>query len=205
MNRPLRWTSIAVGLLLAAGCSSTALQQSWKDPAATRILPPGKVLAVAISKNPSIRRAAEDEMVRRIGPAEATASYTLLGEGDLRDLDSAKRKVEGAGFTYAVAMRPVSKSQELNWVPGSPAGYPAPYRGFWGYYGWGWGAYYDPGYVRTDTILQVETILYSLAEDKVIWAGVTKTTNPSNAEKLVREIAAAAAKDMRKLGLLPPK
>ncbi len=204
MNRAAHLVSVAV-VALAVGCSSTALQQSWKDPGATAILPAGKVLAVAISKNPALRRAAEDEMVRLIGPENATASYSLLGEGDLRNSEAARAKVERAGFTYAFTLRPVSKSQELSWSPGSPAAYPRPYRGFWGYYGWGWGAYYDPGYVRTDTILQVETILYSLADDKVIWAGVTKTTNPTNAEKLVREIAAAAAKDMRKQGLLPPK
>ena len=195
-----RWIRAAgAPLLLVAACTSTALVQSWKDPAAGP-LTAGRVLVIAISDNPSLRRAAEDELVRRIGPSRTVASYNVLSEADLKSADDARRTIDVGGFAYAVTLRPVSKSQELNWTPGTTM---APYGSFYGYYGWGWGGYYNPGYLRTDTILQVETQLFSIAEDKVIWAGLSKSTNPSSATTLVSEIAAAAAKDMQARGLLP--
>jgi hypothetical protein len=189
-------------LALFAGCATTSLEQSWKDPGAPTPLPAGSVLAVAITDNASARRAAEDEMVRLIGPVRARASYTFLSESDLQDEATAKAKLAGSGLDYALTLRTVSANQELTWVGGASTTHPVRYRSFWGYNRYGWGTYYDPGYVRSDTVLNVETILYSLSEEKVLWAGVTKTVNPSTAEKLVREIAEAAVKDMRKKGLL---
>ena len=184
------------------GCSSTSLTSSWKDPATGMLPSGGKVLAIAISTNPSIRRSAEDEMVKQIGAGRATASYTLLDESDLKNTDSARIKVSNAKFDYALALRPVSNEKELNWVPGTTPMYGGYGGGFWGYYGSGWGGMYDPGYMRTDTILQVETLLYSLSTDKVVWSGLMKTVNPTNAPALVREIAAAAVKDMKAKGLI---
>jgi len=204
MNRTLAVALALAGTVALTGCASTSLRQSWKDPGATSLLPPGKVLVVAMSDNPSVRRAAEDELVRRIGADRAEASYRVLADADLRDTESAKRKVAAGGFNYALVLRPVSQSQELTYVPGTIT--PAPYRGgFWGYYGYGWGAYYDPGYVRTDTIVQIETLLYRLDEDKVVWAGLSETVNPSSAEKVVGEIAKLVGKDLAKKGLRAAK
>jgi hypothetical protein len=201
MNRTLAALLSVTAAVALTGCASTSLKQSWKDPGTTTLLPPGKVLVVAVSDNPSVRRSVEDELVGLIGAERADASYRILDDADLRDTESAKRKVAAGGYNYALALRPVSKSQELTYVPGTIT--PAPYRGgFWGYYGYGWGAYYDPGYVRTDTIVQVETLLYWLDEDKVVWAGLSETVNPSSAEKLVGEIARLVGKDLRKKGLI---
>lgn len=201
MNRTL---AVAFALACTAaltGCASTSLRQSWKDPGTTSLLPPGRVLVIAMSDDPSVRRSAEDELVRRIGADRADASYRVLADADLLDTESAKRKVAAGGYNYALALRPVSKSQELTYVPGTIT--PVPYRGgFWGYYGYGWGAYYDPGYVRTDTIVQIETLLYWLDEDKLVWAGLSETVNPSSAAKVVGEIARLVGKDLAKKGLI---
>lgn len=183
------------------GCSSTRLAESWHDPAVGR-LPDGKVLAAVITDDKALRRVVENELVALIGPEKTTASYELLTEADTRAAEAAKDKVKKAGIDYALVMRPVSSHQETTFVPGDPLLYPTPYRSFGGYWGWGWGGFYDPGYVRTDTILRIETLLYSLKEDKVVWAGSTSTVNPGRAEDLVLEIARAATKDLRKKGLI---
>ena len=52
------------------------------------------------------------------------------------------------------------------------------YGGFYGgFYGYGWGAAYSPGYLRTDTIVHVETLVYDLNQNKLVWAGQSKTRN----------------------------
>jgi hypothetical protein len=61
---------------------------------------------------------------------------------------------------------------------------------------------YDPGYLRTDRVVLVETLVYSLAQDKLLWAGKSKTTNPENLQKFISELADAAAKEMRKAGFV---
>jgi hypothetical protein len=79
----------------------------------------------------------------------------------------------------------------------------APYYGtLWGYYGYGWGAVYDPGYVREDTIVTIETLIFSVPANKLLWAGMSESTNPKNAGKLIEDLVEAIADDMKKHGLV---
>ena len=50
--------------------------------------------------------------------------------------------------------------------------------------------------------MTVETLVYSLKQNKLLWAGQSKTTNPSNVDAFVKELAAGAVREMKKVGLL---
>src|SRR5262245_2868345 len=149
MNRPLRILAAALMLLTAMSCESTKLVSSWKDPGTSR-LEFHKVLVMVLSKDDSVRRAAEDTLVAEITKAQAVASYTIFPSEDFRSQEStAKEKIKEMGFDGAVVMRMVDKTQQTSWVPG---GYPGPYYSFYGYWGYGYGVAYSPGYMVTDTI-----------------------------------------------------
>jgi len=203
-----RTTSSLLGVAAAAllaGCSATPLTTAWNDPAAGPIRASDTFLVVAIARNPAVRRAAEDELVRQLGADRAKASYAVLEPGDRKDEAAAKAKIRAAGFDYAIVVRPLERREEVNWVPGQISTYPVAYRSFWGYYRVGWRAFETPGYARTDTVVAVETLLYSLTDEKVVWAAEAETRNPSGAAQVVKEVASAAAKDLRKRGLLHPR
>lgn len=102
-----------------------------------------------------------------------------------------------------VAMRPVSKEKEVSSSPSMMSAGPM-YGGYWGGYdGYGWGGAWAPAAdIRTDTIVTVETLVYSMKQNKLVWAGESETTNPSKVDPFVRELAKAAANEMKKLGLL---
>ncbi|MGH9463987.1 MAG: hypothetical protein ACRD1X_22530, partial [Vicinamibacteria bacterium] len=107
-----------------------------------------------------------------------------------------------ANIDGAVVMQVVSSEKELTYSSGS-SWYGAPYYGsFYGYWGYGWGMAYDPGYLRTDTIVMVETLIYSVTEDKLLWAGRSKTTNPSNLRDFIQELSDGAVKEMEKAGFI---
>ena len=80
-----------------------------------------------------------------------------------------------------------------------------PRRGFYGPgwcgYGWGWGGGQE---IRTDTLVGVETLLYDLAADKLVWAGQSETMNPSKAESFMRELVRAVGNELQKDGLVGP-
>jgi hypothetical protein len=69
---------------------------------------------------------------------------------------------------------------------------------FWGYYG----AYYPAAEMRVDTVVMVEIKIYSLTDDKLVWAGVSETFNPTNSATLISEIAVEAGKELRRQGLI---
>ena len=187
-----------IALATAASCAATRLTSSWKDPTAGK-LSFKKVLVLVLSKDESIRRAAEDEVVRQVKRATALPSYNLFLADDLKEAERAKAKVQEEGFDGAVVMRLVDESQQLTYVPGS---YPAPYYSFYGYWGYGWGAAWDPGYVRTDTIVLIETNIYSVKDGKLLWSGLSETFNPAGPVELVQGIVARVVSDLKKQGML---
>ena len=67
---------------------------------------------------------------------------------------------------------------------------------------YGWSGVYDPGYIRSETVLHIETLVYSLEQNKLIWAGQSKTTNPDSVDALVKELVGQVAGEMKKAGLV---
>ena len=83
------------------------------------------------------------------------------------------------------------------------------YGSYWGgYYGHGWGSPWMGGPVnmgndiRVDDVVYVETLVYSLKQNKLIWSGQSKTTNPPNIDKFVKLLANEVAIEMNKASLI---
>jgi hypothetical protein len=191
-------------LAITAACATTSFQSTWKAPDAQPVVLSGqKVVAFVLTKNAAARRAAEDALAREIsaGGAQGIPSYTLIPDAAASDEAKAKAQIEAAGATGVVVMRPVDKSQEVV----ATSTYMGPsYGPYWGgYYGYGWGGAYGGGVdVRTNTIITVETLVYSIPQNKLIWAGQSNTTNPTKVDAFVKELATAARSEMKKAGLL---
>jgi len=189
-----------------AACATTTFSSSWKAPDAQPMgsLAGQKVVAVAVTKNQAMRRSAEDALVGVLNArgAQGIPSYSIIGDNAVQDEAKAKAAIEKTGAVAVVVMRPVAQEKE---VSATSSMYMGPrYGGYWGgYYGYGWGGAYGGGVdIRTDTIVTVETLVYSLKQNKLIWAGQSKTTNPSKIDAFVKEVAAGAGKEMKKAGLL---
>ncbi|HEY8122643.1 MAG TPA: hypothetical protein VII78_15070 [Myxococcota bacterium] len=199
--------SIAMGILIAAsfGCATTRIENVWVDPAAT---PPAfafsQVLVVAKTNDGVIRRATEDAMDSAFSTSPRVQSgqmavhpaYTLLDDSDLANVPNARRKVEAAGYDGVVLVSMVSSEQRVSSTP------PSYHGGFWGFYGGG-AVMYDPGTIRTDTILRLQVSVYSLKEDKLLWSGMSRSMNPDRIDELVQEVAVAVREDLQKRQLIP--
>ena len=60
----------------------------------------------------------------------------------------------------------------------------------------------QPLEVRTNTIVQVETLVYSLRQNKLVWGGQSQLTNPASIDRTIERLAASAAAELHKQGLL---
>jgi len=48
----------------------------------------------------------------------------------------------------------------------------------------------------------VETLVYSLEQDKRVWAGQSETTNPEKVGPFIKELVTKAASELKKQGLI---
>ena len=211
MRQDVRIGFVGAAALALAACASTQFVSTWKAPGQQPLNFAGqKVAALVISPDEATRLGAEGELARELTArgVQGIPAYNLIPPNESRDKEKAKQLFTAAGIAGVVAMRVLGKEQEISSSPGM-AYWGAPYYGsFWGgggYYGYGWGAVYSPGYLRTDTIVSVETLVYDMKSDKLVWAGRSSTTNPSRVDALVKELVAAAASEMKKQGLIRSK
>ena len=189
---------IWLGAIVLAGCAhSTELATSWRDPAATSARF-HHVIALFVSRDVALRRAAEDRLASQI--PGAVPAYTVVPDSQVRDASRVQQLVREAGFDGAVVMRVVGVEYQPNYAAGN-AWYAGP-TDLWGYWGSSWGYVYDPGYVSPDKIVTVESAVYSVPDNKLIWAGRTETFNPSSLKKLIDSVVKVSVKRMRKEGLL---
>jgi hypothetical protein len=197
------WKRYVVATLLSAGmiCTSalgkTKLIQSWADPS-VKSYHFSKVLTVAIIDVPEFRRIAEAAMARNIKKFTAVPSNTVLQKGQERDVETAKRILKQEGFDGAVVLRLVSGDNKIQYV--APT-LPDPYLSYWSYNTWAWPINATPGYIKYDQIVELETLFYSIKDDKLLWSGVSKTSNYKNISNLVDEIAKVIAKELDKQGI----
>jgi hypothetical protein len=197
----------AAVLALALGaCATTTFQSSWKAPDAAPLnMQKGdKVIALVIAKNDALRRAGEAHLASELDLRGYTGvpAYTIMSDADVQDEGKAQRVITTSGAKAIVVLRPQGTTQEVSSTPGY---YGSPYyNGMWGggYWGYGWGGAYIPGDIRTDTYVHIETLIYDLEQNKLVWAGQSKTMNPANVEKGVHELATAVSKELQKSGLV---
>lgn len=206
MKRRERWTLhiLVLATLTTLACSTTTFESTWRDPAARPVQLAGKkVVGIFMTNRPTIRRRAEDAMAAEISArgAQGVPAYTVLSDEEVKDPDVSKAKLEKLGFSGAVTMRVVGRETQYTYQPAYWAG--PYYHRFWGgYWGWGWGTVYAPGYLIADRVVRVETLVYSLDQDLLIWAGISRTVDPEHVEGFINELATSVTKQMEKDGLL---
>jgi hypothetical protein len=195
----LRYGFAAVVLLAGCATSSTQVSNSWKDPAAAGIRFK-KVLTVCACKNDGTRRTVEDRLAGAIKGSEP--SYSVLTDDQLGDRERTKAALRDGGFDGVVMLRLVSVDKSSTYVPGQayvvPVGYHSMYGG-WGYGGYtAYGAVYDPGYVREDQLVNFDTNIYRVEDEKLLWASRSQTSNPSSVDEIIHGIIAETAAEMKR-------
>ena len=126
----------------------------------------------------------------------------------IQDQEKSRALMEKAGVVGVVSMRVVGNEQRITSTPSSFWVGP-PHSAFWGppgwgrpgYWGWGWGFASAP-MIQTDTVVSVETLIFDLTRDKLVWVATSRTTNPSNVPSFIRELSRAAAGALRRQGLI---
>lgn len=205
---------ITVVTLLGCG-SNTSIVSSWRDPKITVAQEHfKKVLVVALVKDEASRRITEN----RIAASNEIfkTSYQYLNETTSNLTQEQKLKIlHDENFDGVITMRLVSTDKETNYVPGSYTGmYYGGFDGLYsGMYGYGFGNwygmystdFYDPGYYQETTSYMVETNIFALKENKLIWTGTTKSDYVTDVGQTVDAIMQAVVAEMRKDGSLPKK
>jgi hypothetical protein len=190
-------------VLCLSACGGTTFTSTWKAPDAQRADPAGKsIAALFISGDKTRQRDAEVYLSNDLTTrgARGVPAHQLIGYGH-PDVDYALAKFRHAGVEGVVVMRVVGHDTRVIVDPGGFSG--EAYTSFGSYYqSTGVSLSYSSGSVQTDTVVDVETLVYSLTQNKLLWAGTSRTSNPAGVQSLINEVADAVSSQMKKEGLI---
>ncbi len=193
--------TFAVGTALAAD----KFKSVWKAPDIVGMLgfAGKKVVAVVMTGDQNLEVAGEEALTRELTSrgVNGVAAYRAIPREELQDKDKAKAwftrtKVEGV-----VVMRVLSSEHEVTYRPDMWV--TTSYSTLWSYWGYGWTSVYVPGGSKNNLYITVETLIFDVAKDKLIWAGVSDKTNPKNVQRVVGELVTEVISEMKKDGLVP--
>ena len=198
-------SAVLVGLLSA--CSpSTQLVKTWADPSLNADTKPfNKVLVIAQLKDDSSRRIAEDKVVASSPRGNFIASYNYLKPGQ-NDQKLVVADLLNDGIEGIILMRLTDIAKTTDYVQGSTYyggwGYGRGYYG--GYSGWGYGGgyYSTPGYYEQNKTYYVETNIFDVKSNKLLWSGTTSTLNPTKANESLDDIINAVKTELNNKGLI---
>lgn len=206
MKIKLLLSALAISLLV--GCSpSTQIVKTWSDPSlnAGSVKAYDKVLVIAQLKDDSSRRIAEDKIVASSPKGNFIASYNYL-KPDQQDQKLVVADLLKDGIEAIILMRLTDITKTTDYVQGTAYyggwGYGGGYYG--GYRGWGYGGsiYGTPGYYEENKTYYVETNIYDVKTNKLLWSGTTSTLNPSKTNEAIDGIIAAVKTELNNKGLI---
>jgi len=191
--------ALAMCVALSACYHSTQLAATWRDPGVDGPLHFRKPIAVFVSNSDVFRRMMEDKIAGQL--MNGTPSYRVI-KGEVTDGAKIRERLADAGYDGAVIMRVVDVQNLITYTPGTYWYGGPPYSTFAGYWGTAWGYPYDPAYVTEDKVVSIETQIYSLKNDKLLWAARSETTNPRSVSRLGDSVIRHVIKELHKEGLM---
>lgn len=196
-----------LALVLCAGllaCSRTTIKTSWVNEE-YRGKPIKKVMVIGISKEPATRRLFEDDFVGELQARGTDAEPSYQNHPSAEKLEKGELISESkkSGADSLLITRLIERKTETNYYPGRVyGGRYGYYHNWYDYYSRGYGVEYDPGYIVESEIVRLETNLYDLKTEQLIWSAVSETFVDVPGKPAIKSVIRTLAKKMEKDGLV---
>ena len=207
IKKPLNFLAAALVLSLLASCSNTKITSVWMDQkkAGTSY---NDILVIGIAEEQHNRRLFEEEFTAQLTAAgiESEVSYKMLPEGTSITRETVSEAIEGKNIDAVIVTHLVAVKEETVYRQNMD------YRPTYGYYN-GLYSYYphvhtyvhNPGYYTTHDVVMLETNLYEVKSEELVWSAQSRSFAPESAKEVIDDLVKLVIKDLKEKGLIKPK
>ena len=204
-------------VFLLLSCANTKISQSWVEPDNKKSY--NDLLIIGIGESEQNRRAYEShfvEALREVG-TEAEASYKLIKSSEKIERNTVVKAIEGMEIDGVIITHMTAVEEETVYRPGmgySGAGYGGyGYGGYGGGYGGGMYGYYphvnsyvhSPGYYTTHETYTLETNLYDVKTEELVWSARSRTFSPESVDEVITDLTKLLINDLKDKNLIKKK
>jgi hypothetical protein len=194
--RSLPYLAVALIATTLTACTArpTEVTTTWRDPVTTPIQF-RKVLGIFVGDDATMRRKVEDRLAR--GRPAIVASHTVIPDAELVDTVRVRSRIAEGGYDGVVVLRLTSVAMRA-WgetIPtvGNPSETLAEYLRR------------SPRSALAsgqETVITMESRLYSVRDGKLIWAGTSDSFSPLSIGELIDQVVDASIQELRNQRLL---
>jgi len=189
--------SILLFILVISGCTTkrTLISGTWKNPNGVKGY--NNILVAALTSHAVPKSVIETDLVDEfkkngIEATESIMKFPINEASSDTQKHELMNKVKDKGMDAILTISLLKKETDTRYVRGSysydPFEYPF-YRNFWGYYSYWYPYAYSPGYYVTDKTYYLETNLYDLSTEELVWSAQSRTYNPIDLNSFSKEFA----------------
>lgn len=164
-------------MLFTASCATTKTLHVWKDEGQSQKL--GKTMIFALADMERMRDHMENMLAWRLRDKgiDASASNKVIPQlGAKPDREAIAAKVRELGVQNVVVIRPVSKSEYSDLVPGGLYIVPVSYYSGWNsFYADSYAFVAYPGSAYDVEFFTLVTNIYDVRSEKLVWSYLSKT------------------------------
>jgi len=189
--------------LIIACAGGTDLTQKQVDDA-YKGKPVSDILVIAITGNEHNRRSFEKKFVARLKSVGVDAISSEEAIPMPADLELKKETILTAVNQYendAVIITHLIGKEEKDVYTRGGSGH----RGYFGFYRSRYSYAHDPGYSSTSTTVRLETNLYDVKTEKLIWSGKSDSWSRDSKDQIINDVIKAVINDLQNNKLIAPK
>ncbi len=190
--------------LFVISCAGTELTVKQADDA-YQGKPVSDILVIAITGNEHNRRVFEKKFVAHLKSlgVDAISSEEVIPMPPNLEMEEEVilNAVEEYENDAVIISHLVDKEVKDVYTRGDPGGR----GGFFGFYSTRYSYAYDPGHSSTSTTLLLETNLYHVKTDKLIWKGESKSWGKDSEDQIIDDVIKAVIHNLHENNLIAPK
>ena len=207
IQRATYYLATFLSFIFILSCASTKVTSVWMDSkkAGTSY---NDILIIGIAEEEHNRRLFEEQFTAQLNAAgvESEVSYRALPEGTTINRETVTAAIKGKDIDAVIVTHMVSVEEETVYRQNMD------YRPTYGYYN-GLYNYYphvnnyvqQPGYYTTHDVVILETNLYEVKSEELVWSAQSRSFAPESAKEVIDELVNLVIKDLKEKGLIKAK
>ena len=203
-ENPVKWFGyLFCFTFMIISCAGTKLTPNQVGDA-YKGKPVSDILVIAITGNEHNRRSFEKKFVAHLKSVGVDAISSEEAIPMPADLKLKKETILNAVNQYendaVIITHLIGKEDKDAYTRGGSTN-----QGFYGFYLSGYSYARDPGYSSTSTTVRLETNLYDVKTEKLIWSGKTKTLSRDSKSQIINDVIKSVITNLQKNKLIVPK
>jgi hypothetical protein len=199
-------------VLLVASCANTKISQSWVEPDNNKVY--NNLLVIGVAESQQNRRAYESLFVEQLNAlgVKAEASYKIIKSDQKIDRATISKAIEGLNIDGVLITHVLAIDEDTVYRPsmqyttmyggGYPGGY---YGGLYTYYPHVSTYVTSPGYYTTHQTYTIETNLYDVESEELVWSAHTRTFAPDSVDEVINDLTKLLIQDLQDKNLIKKK